>query len=552
MKYDLIHVTTPADAEKYRELGCWKDETLYGKFRKAADRNPDKTAIICGTRKLTFAEVRRQVDNLAGNLVKLGIQREEIVAAQFPNSPEIPIIHLALNRIGALFMPLHDGFREMELTHLLNKAGAVTVIVTHQHRNHNYSETYQKLRGELPTVRHIFTTGGHGSGTAPFEALLEPSGVSENDLDQRQSKPDELAHIMLSSGTTSLPKISLFTNNNIMAMMGALESMIHLSAADTSAALAPMGTGATGYVFPVLPPLLLGGTSIILEHWSDPAVAVDLIVDAGCTYATAIPTQMTLMAPVIEKRPTSDFDKFRRFNNGGAPLPYDVARKIEEIMNCRVQAVYGSTDGGAPCMVSIDDSIEKRLSTVGRALPGRTVELRDPSGKPAAAGEAGEICWRSPDKSYGYLNDLEASRAAFGEDGFYRSGDLGKFDADGYLSIVGRVKDMILRGGRNISPRLIEEMLIAHPAIAEIAVAAMPSRTLGEQACAFVVLTKGHQLSFEEAVAFLTEKKIAKWQLPERLEIMDELPKSTGGKIAKNKLTELVTAKLQQEMGAEA
>jgi non-ribosomal peptide synthetase component E (peptide arylation enzyme) len=547
MPYELLPVTSAEQAARFRALGLWKNHTVYGRFRQAALEVPDKVAIVYGTGSIRYRELLQQIDNLAGNLLNLGIAPGEIVAVQVPNSPEQPLIHLALNRIGALYMPLHESFRETELVHLLRKSDAVAAIVPLHFPGFDYPAVYAELRAQLPALKHVFSVGGASPNSKDFAALLQPSGVTAAALDARLPDGDALAHIMLSSGTTALPKISVFTSNNILSLMDAFAEMIHLSRDDIGCALAPMGTGATGYIFPVLPPLFAGATTVILKRWSDPADAVALILAHGCTFATAIPTQMTMMVPALEVRSPEHFDRFRCFNNAGAPLPYEVARRIEEVMGCRIQSVYGSSDGGAPCMTSIDDPPEKRMRTVGRVLRGRLCELRDGNDRPVAAGEAGEICWITPDKSFGYLNDMEAARSAFDDRGFYRSGDLGQIDADGYISIVGRIKDMILRGGRNVSPRLIEELLIAHPAVREIAVVAMQHSTLGEQACACVVLAPDQSLEFDGMVQFLLAQKIAKYQLPERLEILDELPRSAGGKIAKNKLTEFVNAKLTAE-----
>ena len=547
MKHELLSVTSAQDAVRYRTARLWKDQTLYSRFREAALKYPEKLAIICGTRSIRYGELLQRVDTLAGNFLRLGIEAGEIVAAQLPNSPDLPLIHLALNRIGALFMPMHDSFRETELAHLLKKAKAVMAIIPLRYRDFDYPALYAELRAQLPELEHVYSIGGAGAHTQDFEALLQPTDVAADELDARLPTADALGHIMLSSGTTALPKISVFTSNNAVAMTDAFAEMTHLSGDDIVAALAPMGTGATGYVFPLLAPLLAGATSVILQHWSDPAEAVDLIAQHGCTCATAIPTQLTMMVPVLESHPTKQFERFRCFNNAGAPLPYEIARKIEEIMGCHVQSVYGATDGGVPCMTSIDDPAEKRRRTVGRHLEGRVCELRDANGRPVPAGESGEICWTTPDKSFGYLNDVEAARAAFDERGFYRSGDLGQMDADGYVSIVGRVKDMILRGGRNISPRLIEDILITHPAVREVAVAGIPHPVLGEQACAFIVLAPGRKLDFAEMIEFLSTQKIGKYQFPERLELLEKLPRSAGDKIAKNKLTEMATAKLVAE-----
>jgi non-ribosomal peptide synthetase component E (peptide arylation enzyme) len=274
---------------------------------------------------------------------------------------------------------------------------------------------------------------------------------------------------------------------------------------------------------------------------------VELIVHHKCTYGTAIPTQLIKMVPVLEKTPLEAFAHFRCFMNAGAPLPYETAASVEKLMGCAIQSVYGATDGGTPTIIDINDPVEKRLSTVGRVVKGCECQIWDENQKPLPAGEAGEVVWRSADKSWGYLGDDEQTAKVFTADHFYKSGDLGVIDEDGYLRIVGRIKDMILRGGRNISPRLIEEALMKHPAVQEVAVAAMPDPVLGERACAFVQLRVDKTLTLDAVVAFLLAEGLAKFQLPERLEILDELPKSTGAKVAKGKLTAYITEKLQQE-----
>jgi acyl-CoA synthetase (AMP-forming)/AMP-acid ligase II len=353
---------------------------------------------------------------------------------------------------------------------------------------------------------------------------------------------------MLSSGTTALPKISLYSSNNFHALANQTLDALRCQRDDIAAGLASCGTGAVGYIFPVMSPLLHGASSVLLEHW-DPAAGVDMLLKHRCTYAVAVPAQMTQMLPLLKTHSPLDFANFRAFFNGGAPLPHEVARQVEELMDCRVLCNYGSTDGGVCVTITWDDSREKRLSTVGRPGVEREVKLVDSNGNTVASGEQGEIYWRSPEKSYGYMNDEAATQVAFTEDRFYRSGDLGRLDEDGYLMVVGRVKDMILRGGRNMSPRIIEDTMIKHPAVLEVAVAAMPDPILGERACAFAVLKNGSKLEFDELIAFLKREKLSVWMLPERLEIMEDLPRSAGGKIAKNKLTAFISARLQEEAG---
>jgi acyl-coenzyme A synthetase/AMP-(fatty) acid ligase len=332
-----------------------------------------------------------------------------------------------------------------------------------------------------------------------------------------------------------------------MVLLDNFAQTAELRAEDVVAGIAPAGTGATGYVFPILTPLLHGATSVILERWSDPEDAVDLIAYHRCTTAVGIPTQLTRMRPSLERRTPEQFEDFRLFVNAGAPLPYDTGFKIEALMACKIQSMYGSTDGGTPVMTTVKDPKEKRLRTVGKVVPGCECELWDLDGQVVPQGQSGEVAWRSADKSWGYLGDDDQTAKTFTAQRFYRSGDLGQFDSEGYLRIIGRVKDMILRGGRNVFPLTIEEQLVKHPSILEVAVTAMPDPILGERACAFVVLRRDQELTFESAVDFLKGQKLAVWQLPERLEIMEDLPRGPGGKVIKSKLTDLVTEKLRHE-----
>jgi acyl-CoA synthetase (AMP-forming)/AMP-acid ligase II len=253
------------------------------------------------------------------------------------------------------------------------------------------------------------------------------------------------------------------------------------------------------------------------------------------------------MLPAIKALKPADFAAFRCFANAGAPLPPDVGRQVEEAMDCKVFVIYGATDGGVATSTDLDDSQERRLGTVGRAQDECELRLVDELGEPLPPGVSGEIQWRTADKSYGYLNDAEATAMAFTADRFYRTGNLGSLDGEGYLRIVGRVKDMIIRGGRNLSPRLIEEMVGRHPRIAEVAVAAYPCPVLGERACAFVVTHDKAALPLADLLAYLQQERMPTWQMPERIELMDELPKSAGGKVMKNKLREYVAAKVKAE-----
>ncbi|MHC0054652.1 AMP-binding protein [Actibacterium sp. D379-3] len=547
-----LPLTSPEKIREYRENGYWQDVNLVEKFMAAADRLPEKIAIIEGERRLTYGAMRQTVDNIAGNLIELGMEPGQVVALQSRNCAEFMILHMAAQRIGCLYMPLHDSWRHTEVRHLLNQAQARVLITPGIYRDFDYAAMIDELRPDLPHLAHVFRLDGASDGFAAFADLCRPSPIDPQALDARMPDPDAPGAIMLSGGTTSLSKISRYSSNNLLNMFNAFSDAVEFQESDIAAALAPGGTGATGYIYPMLMPILHGATAVILQKWGDPEEAIDLILRENCTYAVGIPTQLTRMLPGLEKRSSDDFSSFRAFTNAGAPLAYDTAAKIEALMGCRVQTIYGATDGGTPTMTRLTDPDDKRLGTVGKVMPGQECDLRDSAGVPVPLGEVGEVYWRGPDKSWGYLGDEAATEAAFTQDNFYKSGDLGQFDPDGYLRIVGRVRDMILRGGRNISPRTVEELMVKHPAILEVAVAAMPDPELGERACAFAVLRSGGALSFDDMIGFLKQHNLAVWQLPERLELMAELPKSTGGKIKKDELTRHVTEKLRAEAGTSA
>jgi non-ribosomal peptide synthetase component E (peptide arylation enzyme) len=547
MAIDNLPLTSPDEAAKYRAMGLWHDKTFCDFFLPWTKRHPDKIAIIEKSRRWTYAQLRDMVDNVAGNLLDLGLKSGDIVAIQTKNSVEQPLVHLACNRIGLLCMPLHDSWRDVEVRHLLQKSHARVVITPVEYRGFDHAAMIAQLKGELPDLIGFYTIGGTGSGSRDFAELLKPTRHSAAELESRRPDPDLPAACMLSGGTTSLSKISRFTCNDLMVMIERLTKAISVTEDDIVAGLAPAGTGATGYIYPILLPLLFGATSVILERWGDPEEAIDLIIDNKCTFAVGIPTQLTLLVPGLEKRKPEDFPDFRCFYNAGSALPYDTALKVHTLMNCYICSMYGTTDGGVPVVTTDKDSLEKQLSTVGKVVYGCECELWDENGKPVPKGESGEVVWRSPDKSYGYLGDDEQTAKAFTADRFYKSGDLGQFDAEGYLKIVGRVKDMILRGGRNISPLTIEEQLIKHPSVVDVSVVAMPDPILGERACACVILRSGATLEFQQAVDFLKEQKLAVFQLPERLEIVDDFPRGPGGKILKSALTKMVVEKLKAE-----
>ena len=545
-----LPLTSPEKASEYRAAGLWQDVTLSERFFAQADRHADKVAIVVGTRRVTYRELRRDILSAASGLLAEGFQPGDVIAGQLPNSYEIPLLHLACNSLGMLYMPLHDSWRQLEVGQLLAQAQVKAIVSRKVYRDFDFAEMIAELRSELPDIKVHFVIGAdeEADGVKRFDTLIAAEPLDEARIASLRPDADYPAAVMLSGGTTAISKISRFSSNDLLAMLNAAREGARFGENDIAAALAPAGTGATGYVYPVLTPLLAGATSAILPRWGDPEAAADLIVNERCTYVTAIPAQLIKLLPILRSRSRDDFRNLRVITNAGAPLPYEAAREVEELTGAVIQSIYGATDAGTPTLTTVDDPREKRLGTVGRVVPGCECEIRDSDGTALPAGSVGEVTWRGADKSWGYLGAAEQTKAVFTDDHFYKSGDMGQFDEDGYLKIVGRIKDMILRGGRNVSPLVIEEALSKHPDVQDVAVAPMPDPVLGERACVFVIPTPEAKLKLDILLDFLRGEGLATWQLPERLELMEEFPRSAGGKTLKRDLTAMVTEKLKLEV----
>ena len=529
-----------AQARKYREAGIWGDKTLPEMFDEHVAAHPEKLAVIDGEVRWTYGELADLTLRAAQLLLNLGVRPGDPVAAQVPTCALLPLINLAANRIGAYMVAMPTRWRRAEVGSLLATIGAEVLIAVESDRDIDVRALHEELRPALPDLREVLyaRTGSVGS----FESRVRAT----EPIDPRTARglrrdPDQPAHVMCSSGTTGVPKASLWSANDIVAfLVHQTAQALELTSDDVAGAIAPAGQGSTGYVFPILMPLLLGATSAMLEDWK-PQLALELIVRERVTYATAIPTQLVMMLNLDLE--SADLSAFTRLNNAGAPLPPPVAEEIERRMGCRVQNVYGTTDGGVPSMTTVADPDWARWNTVGRGCDGEEVELRAPDGTVVVPGETGEVFWRGANNTWGYLNQPDYDEANWDSDGWYRSGDLGCVQ-DGYLRIVGRTKDMILRGGMNIFPIEIEAVLVKHPGINAVAIIAVPDDRLCEKACA-VIVPAGEPLTLPELSGFLEGRGLAKFKFPEQLILLDELPTNPGGKVDKALLQSMVVAQNQ-------
>lgn len=509
------------------KAGAWQELPLYAHVDSFADETPDKLATADQHERLSYAEFVERSKQLARGLLRLGLDDGDPVLVQGGNRLLVSVAHLACNRANLTYVPISSAWRQAEMRQLLGLSGARVAILPEPVKDFDFVETVAAMRSDLPALETVVGTD-----------LGSPADLALNDLFVDGDESVDLRHdpnapyfAMATSGTTDLPHLSAWSDNNLWFFLSQYRAAVELSPDDVIVGLAPASTGSTGYVFPVLAPLLCGAAAVLLEHWT-PDAALDLIASEQATGATAIPTQIIKMLS-CEEGAHLTFPAMRFFNNAGAAMPPDHARALEERFGCTVQTVYGATDGGVPVMTRLSDPPQKRFSTVGKMLPHTEMRLIGGDLEDVPSGERGEIIWRNPTKSFGYINEEERSAAAFWEDGWYRSGDLGEIDEDGYLRIVGRAKDLIIRGGQNISPREIEEAIIRHPAVLEVAVVGYPDPIYGERVCACVVPNLSGSFTFAEMIEHLEAQGIAKFKLPERLEHFDQLPRSAGEKFNK-------------------
>ncbi len=480
--------------------------------------------------RLTYAEFAERSAAFAGWLIEQEVEPGSVVAIQTGNRVSLALAHLACNRADLVFVPLSTHWRRTEMESLLRRSGVSVLVLPPATGQTDFFATVHAMRGDLPRLRLVGGTDGLAADF-DFDAVVKTSPAAWAGP-ARPRQADDPRFITITSGTTDTPKMSQWTDNNLSFLLRDYAEAVGMGPGDVAAAIAPANTGATGYLFPVLAPLLCGAGAVLLEDWG-PEAALDLLAAERATHAAAIPTQLVRMLqdPQIAAR---DFTAVRVITSAGAPLTPDTAQQTEETFGCAVTTVYGSTDGGVITVTRTTDPIRKRRTTVGRPIPGGEVVLRDPLGEPVPVAVAGEVTWRTPTKSFGYLNDDERTDAMFRDDGWFYSGDLGSLDEDGYLSITGRSKDLIIRGGQNISPLEIEQIVARHGAVSEVAVVGIPDPVFGERTCACVVLRPGVAgLGLDELTGYMQAQEIAPYKLPERLEIFAELPRTAGGKLSK-------------------
>jgi len=505
-------------------------------------------ALVDSKVRLTWEQAKQQKDRIALGLIDMGIQRDEVILAQLPNWVESYLLRLACEEAGIICAVAPTTLQASEIEYALRRINAVAVVIPGVFRNFNYLDMIQEIRPRLPSLKWVFVVRHEApEGSIPFNRLSESPSTERYNPDymkKRRLLATEISNIYLTSGTTGMPKLVEVLPCHLIFNGRSMLKRFRITGDDVVAALSPI-TGGPGCTITYYVAPQVGAKIALLERF-EAAEVFSFIDKEGVTAGGIVPTILSRMATDTHLNDYSS-SSLRLLMSAGADIPYTMATRIEEKMGCCIVNDYGAYDIGNVSQATIDDPPEVRLLTVGKPHPGLEVKLVDDAGEEVPEGEAGEVMIRGPSCQSGFYLDPEATWATWTRDGWGRTGDLAKWDEQGNLVIVGRKKEVIIRGGQNIYPKEIEDLLMQHPAVLNAVIISMPDPEMGERCCAYVMPKSGQKFIFEEMTAFLKEKRIASYKLPERLEVIDSMPMVGNQKVDKQALYQDIMQKLKQE-----
>ncbi len=537
-------------------------ETIGNYFDRTCESNPEIDALVVRHQNVrwSYQQLQERVNSLAAGLLALGIQTGDRVGIWGPNSAEWVMVQLATAKIGAIMVCINPAYRTYELEYALNKVECDTIITAEQFKSSDYLGMLQTLAPELadcepcalqsktlPHLKRVIRMGkGKSPGMLNFDDVCA-MGAAEHHARlaelAAELRPDDAINIQFTSGTTGNPKGATLSHCNILNNGYLTGAAMDLSPQDRLCIPVPL-YHCFGMVLSVLACVAHGATMVFPGEAFDPLDTLKAVEEERCTALHGVPTMfiMELDHPSFSQ---FDLSSLRTGIMAGAPCPVEVMRRlISEMHMDDILIAYGQTEVSPINNMTLpNDSLERRTETVGRAVPWVEIKVIDDAGRVVRVGEKGEICTRGYSVMQGYWNDPERTAETIDAGGWLHSGDLAVMDGDGYVQIVGRIKDMIIRGGENIYPREIEEFLYQHPAISEVQVFGVPDQKMGEEVCAWIQLNAGHELSADDVKDYCRDK-ITHFKIPRYIDFVDEYPMTVTGKIQKFVMRETMVERL--------
>ena len=532
-------------ADEYILKGIWWGMTIIDLLDRATATHPEGEALVEENARLTYAQLNERVNRLALAFLELGIQKGDSVVIQLPNQAEFAYTYLALQKIGAITVmaiPRH-GLKEIDF--FLQLSRAVAWVVPTKLRKIDYSEMMRVIRFKFPYLKVIVVGEPVPRGAFSFEKIMDE--VQEEKyppqyLEKFKPDPDDVTHLMPTGGTTGLPKLVPRTHNSYICNARFYAETIRLSPSTIDLVVIPLGHNAGLLHF--VSGILAGG-KIVLCPSTRPEDILRYIEQERATWIGTVPTILIdlLRAPGLERRALSSLEFIQC---GAAHVPAELAKEVLDRVGCKFVNAFGMAEG-LLTRTRLGDSREVATGTVGTPqCPYDEFKIIDDE-REVPQGQEGELACRGPGIFTGYYKAKKTNRKVFTQDGFFHTGDLAKFDSQGHIIITGRKKDIIIRGGENISATEVEELIVSHPDIIEAAVVGMPDARLGEKVCAYIKAAEGKSISLEEVVTFLKQQGASVLLLPERIESVSELPLTLVGKINKNVLRADIARKLEDE-----
>jgi fatty-acyl-CoA synthase len=510
------------------------EQTIGENFEETVRRNPDAEALVdvASDRRWTYGELNAEIDLVARGLMSLGVEPGERVGIWAPNCAEWTMVQYATAKIGAILVNINPAYRTHELAYVLNQSGVRTLISATAFKTSDYVAMVDEVRPETHVLRDVVFLG-----TDDWEGLRRCADrLTAGELRTRMASldNDEPINIQYTSGTTGFPKGATLSHRNILNNGFFTTELINLGPQDRLCIPVPF-YHCFGMVMGNLGCTTHGATMVIPAPGFDPALTLAAIEQERCTGVYGVPTMFIAMLGHSDFA-NRDLSSLRTGIMAGSVCPVEVMkRSVNEMNMTEVAIAYGMTETSpVSCQTHVDDDLERRTATVGRAHPHVDIKIVDPeTGDVVERGQPGEFCTRGYSLMLGYWNDNDKTREAIDADGWMHTGDLAVMREDGYCNIVGRIKDMVIRGGENVYPREVEEFLYAHPDIEDAQVIGVPDEKYGEEICAWIRMKPGRPALDADAVKAFATGKLAHYKIPRYVHIVDEFPITVTGKVRK-------------------
>ena len=529
----------------------WLPVALFQVWEANAQRYPDREAVIDEKSRYTWKQADVAINRFALALAETGFKKDDVLVLQLPNAAELPLLRVACEKAGVMCLPVLRNLRTKEVEYIMEHLKVRGIVIPWKYRGFDYFEMAAQIKPVLPELKTIMVLDDAvPAGAISVKDILNTpleKRYPADYLQGRSYRPDEVSLINHTTGTTGFPKFVEYPMAARLRLGRGFIENLKLTDKDVVFALGAVPSGAN--CVPYFGAPQAAAKVVMLEHF-EAETAFKIIQKEKMTVVCGVPAMWSMMVD-HPKRKDYDLSSVRLWWNGGAFLPPQLGAEVEAKLGGTILSGLGASDFGGTMTSRLDAPPETRFMTVGKGIAGTIFKIVDDNGKETKAGEIGEIWGSGPSTASGYYGDTEATWQAWTKDGWFKTGDLGRTDERGNLIIVGRKKDLIIRGGQNIYPAELETLLLTHPSVADVAVVAMPDKIMGEKACAYVQLKPGKNLTFKEMGKFLTDQDIALYKIPERLELIDVMPTVGGGaKTDKKVLQKDIADKLKSEAKA--